>query len=42
LDWFFNEHAAFDVRLHLIDYTRETAEFNPTFTIGLQAYFHHE
>lgn len=41
LGWFFNEHAAFDMRLHLIDYTRSNAEFNPTFTIGIQAFFDH-
>ncbi len=42
LAWFFNEHAAFDMRLHVIDYTRNQAAFNPTFTIGIQAFFHHE
>jgi hypothetical protein len=40
--WFFNDHAAFDIRLHVIDYTREDVQFNPTFTIGIQAFFHHE
>jgi hypothetical protein len=39
LAWFFNEHAAFDMRLHLLDYTREDAQFNPAFSIGIQAFF---
>lgn len=39
LAWFFNEHAAFDMRLHLLDYTREDFAFNPTFRIGVQAFF---
>lgn len=42
LAWFFNEHAAFDIRLHAFDYTRNDIEFNPTFTIGIQAFFHHD
>ena len=42
LDWFFNQHAAFDIRLHVIDYTQKSAAFNPTFSIGLQAFFDHE
>lgn len=37
--WFFNEHAAFDMRLHVIDYTRDDAAFNPALSIGIQAFF---
>jgi hypothetical protein len=40
--WFFSDHAAFDIRLHLIDYTLGSAAFNPNFSIGIQAFFHHE
>lgn len=39
LAWFFNEHAAFDMRLHAIDYTRKDVAFNPAFSIGIQAFF---
>ncbi|CAN5384350.1 hypothetical protein BH09BAC5_BH09BAC5_09940 [soil metagenome] len=50
LAWFFNEHAAFDMRLHLIDYgldnslspPKSDVMFNPTFTIGIRAFFHHD
>ncbi|HTL83158.1 MAG TPA: outer membrane beta-barrel protein, partial [Bacteroidia bacterium] len=42
LDWFFNEHAAFDIRLHVIDFgldnsltpVKTDAKFNPSFSIG--------
>jgi hypothetical protein len=39
LAWFFNDHAAFDMRLHAIDYTRNDFQFNPAFSIGIQAFF---
>jgi hypothetical protein len=42
LAWFFSEHAAFDTRVHLIDYSSKTARFDPSFTIGIQAFFHHD
>lgn len=37
--WFFNQNAAFDLRLHAIDYTRQDIYFNPSFTIGVHAFF---
>ncbi|HET6991605.1 MAG TPA: hypothetical protein VFJ43_09795, partial [Bacteroidia bacterium] len=40
--WFFSDHAAFDMRLHLIDFSYSTAVFAPTIYIGIQAHFHHE
>lgn len=42
LDWFFSDHAAFDIRLHVIDFSHNTVAFNPTFAIGIQAFFHKE
>jgi hypothetical protein len=39
LAWFFNKNAAFDMRLHAIDYTRNDVRFNPAFSIGIQAFF---
>ncbi len=39
LAWFFSDHAAFDIRLHVMDYTREDIMFNPSFAIGIQAFF---
>lgn len=42
LGWFFSEHAAFDTRVHLVDYTQNDIAFNPYFSIGIQAFFHHE
>lgn len=42
LAWFFSEHAAFDTRLHIFDYTRNDIFFNPSFSIGIQAFFHHD
>lgn len=37
--WFFSDHAAFDIRLHIIDITSSTVNFNPNFSIGIQAFF---
>lgn len=39
LGWFFNENACFDTRLHVFDYTRNDIFFNPTFSIGIIAFF---
>lgn len=39
LAWFFSDHAAFDTRLHLIDFSRNDVFFKPTFSIGIQAFF---
>ena len=47
LAWFFNEHAAFDMRVHIIDYGLNNSisppesdiMFNPSFSIGIQAFF---
>lgn len=39
LAWFFSDHAAFDIRLHVVDYTRNDIYFNPSFAIGIQAFF---
>jgi hypothetical protein len=37
--WFFSDHAAFDIRMTLVDYTYDTFYYNPDFTIGIQAFF---
>jgi len=37
--WFFSDHAAFDVRLKVIDYSVDQLYYNPDFTIGVQAFF---
>jgi len=37
--WFFSDHAAFDIRLYVVDYTRNDIYFNPSFAIGIQAFF---
>lgn len=42
LAWFFTEHAAFDTRMYIFNYSGSTARFYPSFSIGIQAYFHHE
>ena len=40
--WFFSDHAAFDMRLHVIDFSLSKATFSPSIYIGIQAFFHHE
>jgi hypothetical protein len=40
--WFFSDHAAFDMRLHVVDFSFGNAIFSPSIYIGIQAFFHHE
>lgn len=37
--WFFSDHAAFDIRMTVIDYSGGELYYNPDFTIGIQAFF---
>lgn len=39
LAWFFSDHAAFDIRMTLIDYNASSLYYNPDFRIGIQAFF---
>lgn len=39
LAWFFSDHAAFDIRLRIIDYNINDLYYNPDFSIGVQAFF---
>lgn len=39
LAWFFSDHAAFDIKMTLFDYSMDTFYYNPDFKIGIQAFF---
>lgn len=37
--WFFSDHAAFDIRLRVLDYNIDALQYDPVFSIGVQAFF---